>query len=56
MEVTATPAGVGTATSRLDTVRVVPPAELGAGAETENHVVGAALEELAPGVMKSAGC
>lgn len=56
MEVTATTAGGGSATSKLDTVRVVPPAELRSGAEAENHVIRATLDELAPGVLKAAGC
>lgn len=55
MEVTATPAGGGTSTTKLDTVRVVPPPEL-KSAEMENHVIGATLDQLAPGVLKSAGC
>lgn len=55
MEVTATPAGGGSATSKLDTVRVVPPAEL-KSAETQNHVIRATLDQLAPAVLKSAGC
>ena len=56
MEVAATPAGGGTATTKLDTVRVVQPPEIKAGAEAENHVIRATLDQLAPGVLKSAGC
>jgi hypothetical protein len=56
MEVTATPPGGGTSTTKLDTVRVVPPTELGAGAEVDNHVIRATLDQLAPKVLKAAGC
>lgn len=56
MEVTASPAGGGAASTRLDTVRVVAPAEMRQGAEMENHVLRATLDTVAPAVLKAAGC